>query len=261
MPPPTSTAPTRTASRIPPELNVRTGGNMMIPPTIPPVMAPPGPPNGPDNKKPPIPPAMFPPMIPPPVMKRKMEGLVGSATRPGGLDPTDPEVQRYARVMNQKGGISLSSGGSGYLAFRTDPKTGKKQTVIVQRKAVGSDDSWIGQTARAMGLTKKQDKEALIKQQRQSNINRQAYLGGGRDQTSGFKQDLTDTNIRGYMAKGGKLGGLPTGGAIRKEEVDLYDVVLDYLLSEGFANSPEDAVVIMTNMSEEWKNSIIESLT
>lgn len=41
------------------------------------------------------------------------------------------------------------------------------------------------------------------------------------------------------------------------EGVDLYDVVLTHLIDEGYADTAEDAVVIMTNMSDNWKESII----
>jgi len=42
-----------------------------------------------------------------------------------------------------------------------------------------------------------------------------------------------------------------------KEEVDVYDVILSYLLDEGYADSVESAEKIMVNMSEEWRDDII----
>jgi hypothetical protein len=41
--------------------------------------------------------------------------------------------------------------------------------------------------------------------------------------------------------------------------VDLFDIVKGYLLDEGYAESEEGAMVIMVNMSEEWRKSILES--
>ncbi len=41
------------------------------------------------------------------------------------------------------------------------------------------------------------------------------------------------------------------------EQVDLYDLVLSHLLDEGYADTNENALVIMTNMSEEWRESIL----
>ena len=45
---------------------------------------------------------------------------------------------------------------------------------------------------------------------------------------------------------------------VSKEEVDLYDVILEYLISEGYADTNENALVIMANMSEDWRESIVE---
>jgi hypothetical protein len=44
----------------------------------------------------------------------------------------------------------------------------------------------------------------------------------------------------------------------QEESVDLYDIVLDHLLDEGYASTIENAEAIMANMSEEWRASIFE---
>jgi hypothetical protein len=38
---------------------------------------------------------------------------------------------------------------------------------------------------------------------------------------------------------------------------DLFDYIMEYLITEGYADTNENALVIMANMSEKWKNSII----
>jgi hypothetical protein len=43
----------------------------------------------------------------------------------------------------------------------------------------------------------------------------------------------------------------------QKEQVDLYDIILSHLLDEGYADTQEQAEVIMVNMSEDWKESIV----
>jgi hypothetical protein len=45
------------------------------------------------------------------------------------------------------------------------------------------------------------------------------------------------------------------------EELDLYDLVREYLVSESFCDSYEDADVIMANMSEEWREGILDEVT
>lgn len=43
-----------------------------------------------------------------------------------------------------------------------------------------------------------------------------------------------------------------------KEDYDAFDIVLEYLLDEGYADSLESAEAIMVNMSEEWIEGILE---
>jgi hypothetical protein len=42
-------------------------------------------------------------------------------------------------------------------------------------------------------------------------------------------------------------------------ETDLFDIILEHLVAEGYADTNESALAIMANMSEEWRESIIES--
>ena len=44
-----------------------------------------------------------------------------------------------------------------------------------------------------------------------------------------------------------------------KESYDLYDIILSHLIDEGYAETPEAAERIMVNMSEEWRESIVET--
>ena len=44
----------------------------------------------------------------------------------------------------------------------------------------------------------------------------------------------------------------------QKESYDIYDIILLHLLDEGYAETPEAAEAIMVNMSEEWREEIIE---
>jgi uncharacterized radical SAM superfamily Fe-S cluster-containing enzyme len=41
------------------------------------------------------------------------------------------------------------------------------------------------------------------------------------------------------------------------ESYDYYDIILSHLLDEGYADTEQAAQVIMMNMSEEWRDSII----
>jgi hypothetical protein len=47
--------------------------------------------------------------------------------------------------------------------------------------------------------------------------------------------------------------------SVREEiETDLFDIILEHIVSEGYADTNEAALAIMANMSEEWRESIVE---
>jgi hypothetical protein len=61
-------------------------------------------------------------------------------------------------------------------------------------------------------------------------------------------------NLRaGKVHKVGGPKGLP-------EETDLFDYLLEYLVAEGYADTNAAAIKIMANMSEEWRESIVEEV-
>jgi hypothetical protein len=48
--------------------------------------------------------------------------------------------------------------------------------------------------------------------------------------------------------------------SVREEvESDLFDAILEHLIVEGYADTNEAALAIMANMSEEWRESIVEA--
>jgi hypothetical protein len=50
------------------------------------------------------------------------------------------------------------------------------------------------------------------------------------------------------------------GGLLKQDyEYDMFDVILEYLVAEGYADTNEAAIAIMGNMSEEWRESIVEA--
>ena len=49
------------------------------------------------------------------------------------------------------------------------------------------------------------------------------------------------------------------GTAVEETNKDHYDLVLEYLLDEGFCESQENAEAMVAHMSEEWISGIIEA--
>ena len=68
--------------------------------------------------------------------------------------------------------------------------------------------------------------------------------------TNNASQLKNATGVRKIVHKG--------GGVYGTESFDLYDIILSHLLDEGYADTQEQAQVIMVNMSEDWRESICE---
>ena len=52
-----------------------------------------------------------------------------------------------------------------------------------------------------------------------------------------------------------------TGNLNLKNGVDMFDLIKGHLIDEGYAETEEAALAMMANMTEEWRNNIIESIT
>ena len=63
-----------------------------------------------------------------------------------------------------------------------------------------------------------------------------------------------------YEADRGKGNKAAKRASEPNESFDLYDIILSHLLDEGYAETQEQAEVIMVNMSEDWRESIVEEV-
>ena len=62
----------------------------------------------------------------------------------------------------------------------------------------------------------------------------------------------------GESKSGGKMKGPKMKNVIKKEETEIYDLILSHLIDEGYADTEQAAEAIMVNMSEDWRESIVE---
>jgi hypothetical protein len=87
----------------------------------------------------------------------------------------------------------------------------------------------------------------------------------------GAVDDATKRVQSGLEKLGLKINRTPKGTTTKKEQqdkikqnvplnnsFDLFDTILEHLVAEGYADTNEAALAIMANMSEEWRESIVE---
>ena len=74
------------------------------------------------------------------------------------------------------------------------------------------------------------------------------------------QQAMKDDGDGGKGSPRGKMGEINaalTNPRLR-EETDLFDYILEHLVAEGYADTNDAALAIMANMSEEWRQSILD---
>jgi hypothetical protein len=87
-------------------------------------------------------------------------------------------------------------------------------------------------------------------QKERSAIERRKKMKGYEPPTKGVHGEIERRQAKKPPSKL-RSGSLP-------ESYDLFDTILEHLVAEGYADTNEAALVIMANMSEEWREDIME---
>lgn len=87
------------------------------------------------------------------------------------------------------------------------------------------------------------------------------YSGGQHPSKSPNKADRDRYETQRRRSEAPKGVGVPDkskGYQPLKDDVDMFELVKGHLMSEGYADSEKAALAIMANMSEGWRQSIVE---
>ena len=133
------------------------------------------------------------------------------------------------------------------LAVSSDSDSGRRQGNIGRvRSNIGKS-----QKTQSFGSTESQKRKS-------AKHHAKSYLRQNRHSTQDTK-DKPDLYTRavGYYIDRGEDAKKKHLQRMNKESYDLYDIILSHLINEGYADTNENALVIMANMSEDWKQSIV----
>jgi hypothetical protein len=86
------------------------------------------------------------------------------------------------------------------------------------------------------------------------------YGGENQEDLYGKERKISTSKGEGGITKNPKKLRKQKAMGEFREQVDLYDIILSHLLDEGYAETLEQAEVIMVNMSEDWRESIVEAM-
>ena len=85
------------------------------------------------------------------------------------------------------------------------------------------------------------------------------YLRAGYNKYGADRSDSGGMGGSGGSGSGNKAR--KRAAALNKESYDLFDYMMEYLIDEGYADTNENALVIMANMSEEWRENILTEVS
>ena len=105
--------------------------------------------------------------------------------------------------------------------------------------------------ARENALRKRNDREAT----RRANRIQSRFIGPTK---RGIGRAIDAANIARTAEKKRLMD--PDPDPQESYEYDFFDCILEYLVAEGYADTNENALVIMANMSEEWRQDIVEAV-
>jgi hypothetical protein len=100
----------------------------------------------------------------------------------------------------------------------------------------------------------------LDPEKRRLRRSRDFYTYGGENQDPDERTISTSKGEGGITKNPKKLRKQKAMGEIG-ESYDLYDIILSHLLDEGYADTQQAAEAIMANMSEEWREDIMEGMS
>jgi len=177
------------------------------------------------------------------------------ATVTYGSDTESPQ-QRKARAQERLGSRKSAARKSAIQGAvnRVKAKVGGAKAAAEIAGSIAKDEARRAGRAAVHGAQKAGAAVSAAAQQKKAQVKSgvKRMLGAGLRAVAGGAGRVAQASR--------KVGSAASKAADRLgEQTDIFDLVIEYLCTEGYADTNEAAISIMANMSEEWRKSIIES--
>ena len=153
----------------------------------------------------------------------------------------------------------LDEGAAGNVAARAQKLANQRKGQTPKRKKIYqglADKAAARERGPFMGGT---TRENMTSADRDAAREADAYHYSVFGERSKINQHGDSTYGPGGKPKGKKAERQKARG-VSAESYDLYDIILSHLIDEGYADTFESAEAIMVNMSEDWRQSIVEAV-
>jgi hypothetical protein len=142
------------------------------------------------------------------------------------------------------------------------PKPESRGAELRRRYNVGPENSAKIQILNRSRARAERDQERYGDKPFQKQVAQQSKAAHDRYLKAGYSKYGADLPVSGGQGGSGGSGrgskAARRAKALQREEYDLYNIILSHLLDEGYAETQEQAEVIMVNMSEDWREDIVE---
>ena len=180
----------------------------------------------------------------------RRKGPIGGGTKPQPKPQPKPSPSSNLKPGNPNVVVSPKSGEETKFERRlpTSAELRAAQAARKTAKAGGASDREAGYQAvkAGVGVSKGTVKDPKIAADAARKAELAALQAKAKADTMKKKPATPDTSRMGARNR------------MRNEELDVFDIIKGHLIDEGYASSEEAAVAIMANMSEEWRQSIVE---
>jgi hypothetical protein len=190
----------------------------------------------------------------------------GSSTSDSPAAPAKPQLsQRAQAILSGNSPLSRDSRARGGF----DPRFDKKPSAPSTSTSAPKPTSPTSQTPDSNPSSQQKSGGGILGSLDKFARDTAGKLGG---EVGAQKGRQTAGNIFGIPEKIGRERGTKQGqqmydkaketigGLLNQEyQPDAFDIVLEYLIVEGYADTNKAAIAIMANMSEEWRQSIVEA--
>jgi len=170
--------------------------------------------------------------------------------------------EAYLNVYEQEEALDEGIGSAikGLFGKKKEPEAQKPLSRGAElRQKYGTETSPKRQILDRTGAKAKRDKEKYGDSTYSRSVATNSAAEHERYLRAGYSKYGAGEGSGGQGGSGERGGG---NAARRRAEklnnsYDLFDYMMEYLIDEGYADTNENALVIMTNMSEEWRESIL----
>jgi hypothetical protein len=179
-------------------------------------------------------------------VKSGVKGLLGKGLRAAA--GAAGSVAQKARKAGAAAGRAAERLGEevideAYKELPTDKMRGK----VIQHAASGTKRAFLSKLKGQKGTTAGNVEDAKA----MKSLNKAKKIQGEIKNREQMGSDFYQGSREGRALANKRRGRM-------KEGYDIFDVILEHLVAEGYADTNENALVIMANMSEEWREEILE---